>query len=433
VSDARPRDGRFALGLAGIAVLGLGVRLAYVIFARRNVAVWGDAFFYHHGANLLAHGKGFIAPFQYLAQHTRVQAADHPPLYLLFLAIPSALRLESPLTHMVWSSLLGTGTLIVSGLLGRRVAGVRAGLLAAFLVAVYPNIWVYDGALLSETMAIFVATLAILLTYRAWERPSLGRIASLGAACGAAALARSELALLTPALLLPVALSAGGVPIGVRLQRLGAGALVALVVVAPWVGYNLVRFEHPVLLSSQLEPTLAGANCRDTYHGRSLGLLTTTCLAGTSATDDQSVTAERLRPRVTRFVRANLSRVPVVVAVRVGRVTGLYRPAQQVDVDVFLEGRERWLAIAGLVSYYCVAAGAIAGAIVLRRRRSPPLFPLLVLPGIVLVTVALTYGTTRFRAAAETSLAVLAAVAVDALWTAIAAARRTGRPGETPG
>jgi hypothetical protein len=122
-----------------------------------------------------------------------------------------------------------------------------------------------------------------------------------------------------------------------------------------------------------------------------------------------------------------------VVAVRVGRVTGLYRPAQQVDVDVFLEGRERWLAIAGLVSYYCVAAGAIAGAIVLRRRRSPPLFPLLVLPGIVLVTVALTYGTTRFRAAAETSLAVLAAVALDALWTRIAASRRTGRPVETPG
>jgi len=136
------------------------------------------------------------------------------------------------------------------------------------------------------------------------------------------------------------------------------------------------------------------------------------------------VTAELLRHRVAHFVRTNLSRVPIVMAVRVGRVVGLYRPTQQVNVDVLLEGRERWLAITGLISFYCVAAGAIVGAVVLRRRRAPPLFPLLVLPGIVIVTVALTYGTTRFRAAAETSLAVLAAIALDALWTRLAASRR---------
>ena len=423
MSEAPSPDLSFMLRVSLIAALGLAVRLAYVI-SRRNVDVWGDAFFYHHGANLLVHGKGFIAPFPYFAFHIRVQAADHPPLYLLFLAIPSALHLDSPLMHMVWSSLLGSGTVIVSGFLGRRVAGRRTGLLAALLVAIYPNVWVYDGVLLSETLAIFVATLAVLLAYRAWERPTYGRIASLGAACGAAALARSELVLLIPALLIPVALCARSLSLGVRLQRLGLGALVALVVVAPWVGYNVVRFEHPVLLSSQLEPTLAAANCRDTYHGSSLGLLTVTCLTGTSAKTDQSVTAELLRHRVAHCVRSNLSRVPIVMAVRVGRVVGLYRPTQQVNVDVLLEGRERWLAITGLISFYCVAAGAIVGAVVLRRRRAPPLFPLLVLPGIVIVTVALTYGTTRFRAAAETSLAVLAAIALDALWTRLAASRR---------
>jgi hypothetical protein len=50
---------------------------------------------------------------------------------------------------------------------------------------------------------------------------------------------------------------------------------------------------------------------------------------------------------------------------------------------------------------------------VLWRRRDVPRFPLVVVPAIVVVTVALTYGTNRFRASAETSLAVLAAVAVD--------------------
>ncbi len=54
------------------------------------------------------------------------------------------------------------------------------------------------------------------------------------------------------------------------------------------------------------------------------------------------------------------------------------------------------------------------GVVVLRRRRSFPLFPLLVPIGIVLVTVAVTYANTRFRVAAEPMLIVLAAVAVDA-------------------
>jgi hypothetical protein len=104
------------------------------------------------------------------------------------------------------------------------------------------------------------------------------------------------------------------------------------------------------------------------------------------------------------------------MAARVGRVAGVYRPAQQVDIDVFVEGRERPLAIAGLFAGYATAIAAIAGAVIVHRRRGPPVFPLVVVPGVVLFTVALTYATDRFRASAETALAVLAAVAVDALW-----------------
>jgi hypothetical protein len=109
------------------------------------------------------------------------------------------------------------------------------------------------------------------------------------------------------------------------------------------------------------------------------------------------------------------------MAARVGRVTGVYRPAQQVDIDVFVEGRERPLAIAGLFAGYATAIAAIAGAVIVHRRRGPPVFPLVVLPGVVLFTVALTYATDRFRASAETALAVLAAVAVDALWNRLRA------------
>jgi hypothetical protein len=46
-----------------------------------------------------------------------------------------------------------------------------------------------------------------------------------------------------------------------------------------------------------------------------------------------------------------------------------------------------------------------------------------VLPVIALVTVAATYGTNRFRASAETSLVVLAAVAIGAAWKRLSRSR----------
>jgi 4-amino-4-deoxy-L-arabinose transferase-like glycosyltransferase len=439
VQDANPaepppaaeRERRtFIRGLVLITVLGFALRLAYVLIARRNHVPGGDAFFYHVGANLVVDGKGFIAPLPY-ALGAQIQAADHPPLYITFLAIPSAMGLRTALEHVLWSMLLGTGTIAVTGALGRRVAGVRVGLVAAALAAVYPNIWLHDGALLSETMAIFVATVTLLLAYRAWDQPSMGRIVALGAACGAAMLSRSELVLLLPALLAPVVLLAGGISLRERLTRLAAGTVVALVVVAPWVGYNLSRFSHPVLLSSQFEATLAGANCRDTYHGPSLGSITSTCVKGLDPTTDESEASVVLRDRAQDFVRDNLGRIPVVVAARVGRVVGVYPPDRLIDVEVFFEGRERWLATLELITFYPVAIGAIAGAVVLRRRRTVPLFPLLALPAIVIVTVAVTYGSNRFRAPAETSLVVLAAIAIDALWLRFASRTREPRQGST--
>lgn len=144
---------------------------------------------------------------------------------------------------------------------------------------------------------------------------------------------------------------------------------------------------------------------------------------------DQSVNARILRARVREFVGDNLARLPVVVAARVGRVTGAFRPAAQLDFDVVLEGRERPLAIAATVGGAIATVLAVGGAVIVRRRRRVTLFPLLVLPGLAILTVAVTYGTNRFRAIGETSLLVLAAVAIDAGARRIATRRTAASPG----
>jgi 4-amino-4-deoxy-L-arabinose transferase-like glycosyltransferase len=404
----------FWRGLIAAAAVGLAVRLAYILVVRHDVAPGGDAFFYHLGARLLVEGHGFIEPTPFINGIVE-QSASHPPLYLLYLAIPSSVGLDGPVLHMVWSSFVGVGTVVVVGLTGREVAGPRAGLIAAGIAAVYPNLWVFDGFILSETMSMFTAILAVFLAYRFLRTPTPWRVAVLGFACGVASLARAELVLLVPLLLLPCLLITRAVDGRRKLKWLAAGGLAALIPIAPWVTFNMTRFDRPVFLSTGLEPTMLGANCDATYYGNLIGYFTPQCTESVryKPGDDQSERNAESARIVREYVWDHKARAPVVVLARWGRVTGLFRPGQQLKIDQGIEGREGWVALAALWSFYAVAALAITGAVILRRRRVK-VFPLLVPPAIVLFAVALALGSNRYRASAEPALVVLAAVAIGA-------------------
>jgi 4-amino-4-deoxy-L-arabinose transferase-like glycosyltransferase len=402
--------------LLAAVVLALAVRVAYILIVRHDVPPGGDSFFYHLGSRLLVEGHGFIEPSP-LINGISEQSASHPPLYLLYLAIPSSVGLTGPVSHMLWSSLIGVGTVVLVGLTGREVAGPRAGLIAAGLAAVYPNLWIFDGFVLAETMAMFTAILSVFLAYRYLRTPTPWRAAALGLACGLAALARAELILLLPLLVLPCVLITRTIDLRKKLQWLVAAGLAALIPIGPWVTFNMARFDRPVFLSTGLEPTLVGANCDRTYYTDLIGYFSPDCTEGVFRTPrnggpDQSVRNDRLRRIAREYVWDHKARAPVVVLVRWGRITGLYRPAQQLKLDEVIEGRERWTALAALLSFYVVAALAITGGVILRRRRVK-VFPLIVPVVIVLFAVALALGSNRYRASAEPALVVLAAVAIN--------------------
>jgi 4-amino-4-deoxy-L-arabinose transferase-like glycosyltransferase len=424
------REHRWFVGaLASIAVASLALRIAYVLIERRDFEPGGDAFFYHAGANLLADGKGFIEPFRYPLLHQ--PAAEHPPLYLIFLAVPSVLGMHSVLTHMLWSCLVGAATVVLVGLIGREVGGARVGVVAALLAALYPSIWAPDGALQTETVAMFLAALAVLLAYRYWHTPSWTRLAMLGGVCGAGALTRPELVLLIPLVALPLALLTRACPLVQRAKWFGVGVLAAAIVIAPWSIYNLTRFEHPVWLSSQVGLTLSAANCDSTYYGDFQGYFDIACALaverreGLAPAGDQSVTDKVNRREALEYVRGHLSRLPTVERVRLQRILGLYHPSRYVHQEAFYEGRELWVVWTGLWSFYGLALLAIAGAVVVARRKDgPPVFPLLAPIATVVITVLLTYANTRFRAIAEPMLVLLAAVAIDAVIRAAGRLRR---------
>jgi hypothetical protein len=401
------------LALGAICLVALGVRVGYTFGWQHVETVAGDAYYYHHGANLLADGHGFVHPYAW-DDGVSMPGADHPPGYLVALALPSLVGFTTIIDHQIFSCLLGTATVLLTGLAGRRIAGGRVGLIAAALAAVHPAIWLNDAALMSETLAILCVVVVIIAAYRAWERPSPRRFVEVGAAVGLATLARAEALMLVGLLTLPLAAWApqlrGARP---RLGRLGLAVAATVVVIAPWVLYNMARFQEPATLSTQMGPTLEAANCDDTYSGPAIGSWSVRC-ATQWGDRDRSVLDGVTRRNALDYIGDHTDRLPAVVTARVARTFGLGHVDSQVHFDKFAEGRPLGASWAGVAVYYAVAVGAVAGVVVLRRRRVPS-FPLTSAIVNVAITIVVFYGSTRFRAPAEPALVLLAAVAADAV------------------
>ena len=88
------------------------------------------------------------------------------------------------------------------------------------------------------------------------------------------------------------------------------------------------------------------------------------------------------REQALTYMADNRDRLPAVVAARLGRVSGLWRPWQQVRFDV-IEGRPSWLAAAGMGTWWLTLALAAVGVAALRGRRIPSL------PAVLPVVVVL--------------------------------------------
>jgi 4-amino-4-deoxy-L-arabinose transferase-like glycosyltransferase len=436
---------RFGRVLLVIVAVAFGVRVAYVAIAKAgpcpvvladgtrvgsspSSCLRGDELFYNAEANYVAAGHGFEEPLSAFTHpgEKPPPAADHPPLTVLVLTPVSWLVEHAPLDavikeplhdhvreHRYTMAVLGTLLVALVGLLGRRIGGDTVGLVAAAIAAVSPNIWVNDGLVMSETLTALtvVGTLFAALWWR--ERPSTRRAAVVGALCGLAILARVEFALLVPLLVLVFAFTLRR-PWSERRKQALVAVGVALVVIAPWVGFNLSRFHDPTFVSTNDGLTLAGANCDSVYHGSSTGFWSLAC-GENPPPGDQSQVSSALRRRGLDYMKHHAARVPAVVLARLGRTWSLFRPLDMVQLNRG-EDREPWVTRLGLVAYYPTLLLAIAGVVALWRRRSRAVLWALLVPAVVVtLNTMVTYGQTRFRAGAEPTLALLAAVGAVAL------------------
>jgi 4-amino-4-deoxy-L-arabinose transferase-like glycosyltransferase len=430
-APASPGARSFGIWLAGIAGVGLTIRLMNVLWWRpttnrigfHGYRLWGDAFYYHYQANALADGKFFINGVRYARDGVEVASAGHPPLYTIYLTLWSLVGIDGVTAHRIVSGLLGVATIVVVAYVGRRVAGAAVGLIAAAIVAVYPFMWINDGMLMSESLAVLMGALVLAAAYSFVKTPRPRQAVVLGLACGFSALTRSEMLLLLPLLLVPLALLVRSIPWKQRIGLAAIGCGVAVLAVAPWVAYNLSRFEKPVFLSTGIGQTLQSGSCDETYYGDHLGYYWTCYTLPANADKlDESRRDELPRDYAFDYIGDHASRVPVVAAARVGRLWGFFAPGQTTYLDWSFEGRGRVPSWMSLFFYYAMLPFAVVGFVVMWRRKISVL-PVVAPIVIVTIAAAATFGLPRYRAPAEVGLVLVAAIGIAATWSALRSRR----------
>lgn len=423
----------FVVWMVGLALAALLLRLGYASFVKWDQRIWGDAAYYHAQANGLFDGHGF-AGYQATADGiVRYGAeAQHPPLTTLYLALWSLVGLSTFHWHMVAGCVLGAATVVALGYTGREIAGPRAGILAAAIAVVTPSLWSNDVLVMSETVTEFVVALALLTAYRYWRAPKVSTLMVLGGLCALGALARTEIGLLIPFMLVPLALRTHRGDRRSRWKALGAALAVAALVLAPWLIRN-ATLDPPVIGLSNSGAVLMVANCPEAYDGPAVGWWAAPCQINELLHDDAAA-----RERGLHFIKDHLGALPRVALFRLGRMFEVYEPgsflpgAPEGEGTIALQvidGQTYTTARLGLLAFYLLAVGAIAGGVIMFRRRIT-LIPVYAVLATVAVTALVAYGNTRFRTPFDLALVVLTGVAIDAAWSRI---RRQPPGGDGPG
>ncbi len=396
--------------LTAIVVVALVVRLAYWLSKWSAPLQLNDSIYYSGQAYQLVHGHFFRELF------VNQPGAEHGPLTAVLMA-----PLTIGASYVRWQRLVtvaaGVTTVWAIGRCTRRIAGRRVALIAAGIAAVYPNLWMNDGLVMSESVSILLVVLSLWAAHVAATSPGRRPLVLLGVALGLATLARSELVLLAPLVLLWLVVArrrAAGKGSPMPWRPVVLAGVTAVAVVLPWVTFNVARFERPVTLSTNDGTTLIGANCDDMYHGGNTGGWTVLCVLADpqySPAEEPSVRSARERSIGLHYVRDHLGELPRVMVARAGRSLDLYGLRDMLHQDVG-EERPRWAAWAGIVAFWALAVLAVVGARRMRRRdRWLLLAPVLV---SAITTVAF-YGGHRIRSSAEPSIVIFAALAVGAL------------------
>ena len=416
------------------------MRVAFVLLLRPHIDTRFDPTLYHLMGLNLADGHGLVRPAP-TPGAPLLPTAEFGPVMPGLVAAAATLGVRSADGQALFTAAIGALTVVVVGLLGRRVAGARVGLVAAAIVAFHPLLVQIDGALGSESPYLFLVALLLLATVWACESPSLGRWFVVGLVAGLAALTRAEALGLLALLVVPLALIRAGPGWRRSLATAAMPLLAAAILIAPWTIRNWDTFHRFVPVSNNTGSVVLGANCAKTYDfgprqgGWEFGCVATwvgehPALGQVTAEQNEAAVYTRWRDAGFRYALDHPGAYLASIPSRIARTWGVYwYPRDQIFYDQ-RDGRDYTLqAIGFVVAFVLLVLAAFAVRPLWRRLRDERwVAAVLGVPvAVTVLTAFVTYGSTRFRVIAEPTIAILAAVTLVALYDRLRA-RRSPRP-----
>ena len=392
----------FCALLAAVVAAGFLLRLRYALSL--GAVTGGDAQWYSYGSLALTDGEGFVNPLRFHFWGDTAVSFFKPPLWQSILAVPSWLLRNDPvLAQRIFACVIGSATILVIGLVARKLAGPIAGLFAASLAAVYPNLVVLDGLLLVESIYGLTIAAILLASYRLIDDPSLASAVVLGTLLGLAALQRTDALGLLLILIPPLFLKLRRREVR-SLKLASVSILCTLVAIVPWSIYASSSSAAIVPIATNARETLINDNCPETWFGPNAGNWSSRCV--------NLVPSER---GITYALRHPAS-FPRLAIQRIGRTFDFYEPAQNARFASLIDGRSPGLTLLGRLVWWLTLPFALFGAFRCRRLKIWlwPLFcPIILSIGLSVFT----HGETRFRVASEISVIVLAGVGMAQLGT----------------
>ena len=401
-----------------IVALALWLRLVYVTELPGQTIrelqpldyLLGDAARYDSVATNLLEGKGY--------RNTKDEnpVPVLPPAYPTFLAATYKLSAHSFTAVRIAQAVIGAATCAVVYLIGRRAFNAATGLIAAFLMAVYPWFIYYNRLLITETLFIFLLSLAVLAMLWAGERPVLRNLALAGVLLALVNLTHAT-ALLLPPLFAVWLIVALGLRQGARSAAVFLAAFVLALV--PWTARNFIHYDQLIAVAAHGGTALYVANnpnaIPDQYHYSKLRDYVPADyeeVEGKPFLENDRI----LRDKAIRYIRDNPR---TFVSNAWQRLQMFWRdvPARPVFNTPFLRSQTYLENIDGIV-LWTFAVGAIAA---LSRWRSATLLLLVPLQFSLTHMFFPVMLDVRSRIGAMGVVVVLAAFAVYAAWRLILA------------
>lgn len=417
-----PLDRRSRLILGALVALATAVRLAWVLAAAWRPRSLRDPGLYLLLSEQLADGHGYAYPGS-----DGGVTAYYPPGY------PAALGAVQWLAGLLPGEVSAFGVAVAFNLvlsvltvvlvfeLGRRLVSVPVGLIAAAVFALWPNLIVHTGLVLTETLFLFLFVLMLLLALATPEvarAPGWWRVLAVGVLFGLVAMVRPTSLVVAPLFL--VLWWGAGAASAVRRTAVVGAAVLALVV--PWTVRNAVRMDSVVLISTNM-----GDNLCIGHHPGATGAYAVPeyCYEGLESgerpafeIERQNATTDRAFDHMGDDPVVVLTKMPAKLRYTLDRDTdGLWAATDFSARPLWTPRRFEWAKWVADIYYYAVGVvGVIGGVLLLRRPDEARRRLFLLLTALVqLIPPLLTFGDPRFKMPLYPALAIGFGVAVTAL------------------